>query len=229
MRLECKNVVKRYYSVVALNNLNMLLESGKVYALIGPNGSGKSTIMKIMAGLSQPTSGDVTLDGENIGWRTKAKIAYMPTEPYFFTYMRCSDVAKYHQDFFGDFDIKRFEALMADMQVPLDRKMRELSSGMMAKLKIAITLSRNCPLILLDEPMNGIDMISRDHIMQAIIKNIRKDITIVISSHMVEELEKIVDSAIFMQNGATVLQGDVEELREKRGRSIADIYREIYG
>ena len=143
--------------------------------------------------------------------------------------MRCSDVAKYHQDFFGDFDIKRFEALMADMQVPLDRKMRELSSGMMAKLKIAITLSRNCPLILLDEPMNGIDMISRDHIMQAIIKNIRKDITIVISSHMVEELEKIVDSAIFMQNGATVLQGDVEELREKRGRSIADIYREIYG
>lgn len=229
MRLECKDVVKRYYSVVALDNLDLTLEAGRVYALLGPNGSGKSTIMKVMAGLSQPTSGSVTLDGEYIGWRTKEKIAYMPTEAYFFNYMRCSDVAKYHQDFFKDFNMKRFEVLMQDMQVPLDRKMRELSSGMMAKLKIAITLSRDCPLILLDEPMNGIDMISRDHIMTAILGNIREGTTIVISSHMVEELEKVVDSAIFMKNGKNVLQGEVDELRESRGKSITDIYREIYG
>lgn len=229
MILECKNVVKRYYGLKALDDLSMTLTSGKIYALLGPNGSGKSTIMKIIAGLSRQTSGDVFLDHEEITWRTKNKVAYMPTENFFFDFMDAVGVGKYYVDFFEGFDIQKYMDLLKDMEVPSDKKVRELSSGMMAKLKIAATLSRNCPLMLLDEPTNGIDLLAREHVVKAIVGNIAEDATVVISSHMVEELEKIADHIIFMHEGKNILEGDIEDLRLEKGKSIAEIYREIYG
>ena len=229
MKLECKNVVKKYYSQKALDGLSMTLKSGKIYALLGPNGSGKSTIMKMIAGLTKQTEGEVFLDGEEITWKSKNKVAYMPTENFYFEFMTGKDLGHYYKDFFEDFDEDKYFGLLDQMDLPTDKKMRELSSGMMAKLKIAATLSRNCPLILLDEPTNGIDLLSREHILKAILGNVGEDTTVVISSHMVEELEKVADDIIFMNKGQVILAGNIEDLRFEKEKSVTELYREIYG
>lgn len=229
MRLECRNLTKKYYSTIAVDGIDLNLQAGKIYALLGPNGSGKSTLMKMIAGLTKPNSGDLLYEGEPLNYAMKAEIAYMPTEPYFFPYMRCIDAAKYYEDFFEDFSMERFLQLMQEMELKSELKCRELSSGMAAKLKIALTMSRKSRIIMLDEPLNGIDLIARDHIISAIISNLDSDTTVVLSSHLVDELEKIVDEAIFMKNGKILLSGAAEELREQRGKSITDLYREIYG
>lgn len=229
MRLDCIDIEKRYYSVKALDEFNVSLEAGKVYALLGPNGSGKSTIMKMIAGLTHPDEGEILLDRVPLDWRSKAGIAYMPTENFYQSYMRVSDVRNFYRDFFEDFDPEKFDWLIRKMEIPSDRRMRELSSGMMGKLKIAAIMSRNAGVILLDEPTNGIDLLSREQILRTILENIREDVIMVISSHMVEELEKIVDNVIFMQDGKVIMQGNVEDLRNEKGKSVTEIYREIYG
>ncbi len=228
MKLACKQVVKKYYKKVALDGVNFTLEQGKIYALLGPNGSGKSTIMKIIAGLSKQSSGEVLYNDVPISWRTKAEIAYMPTEDYFYTFMKVKDAGKYYDEVYEDFDLARFSHLLDEFDLPKDRKIKVLSSGMKAKLKIALALSRTCPVALLDEPMNGIDLVARDHMMQALIQGFDETNTVVISSHMVDELEKLVDQAIFMKDGKVILEGNVEDIRSQYGKSLTDLYRELY-
>lgn len=226
--LKCEHVVKKYISTTAVSDLNLEIESGKIYALLGPNGSGKSTLMKMIAGLSKPTSGQITLDGEPISYKTKARIAYMPTEAYFFGYMTCIDIGKYYKDFFEDFDFGKYAALLQQMELNPEQKAKEMSSGMMAKLKIAVTLSRNSRIVMLDEPLNGIDIIAREKIINTIVSNISNDTTVIMSSHLVDELEKIVDYAVFIKQGTCVLSGEAEQLRQEQGKSIVDMYKEIY-
>lgn len=226
--LRCENLVKRYMTTTAVDNLNLTIEPGGVYALLGPNGSGKSTFMKMVAGLSKPTSGQIFLDDEPLNWRSKAQIAYMPTEPYFFSYMSCINIGRYYQDFFDDFSYDKYMFLLERMELNPAQKAREMSSGMMAKLKIAVTLSRNSRIIMLDEPLNGIDIIARDTIISTIVSNTNEDSSVIISSHLVDELEKIVDYAIFIKNGTCVLKGNAEQIRIDRGMSIVDVYKEIY-
>ena len=228
-RLECRNLTKDYGNVMALSDVNLTLESGRIVGLLGPNGSGKSTWMKMAAGLIVPDDGQMTLDGVKIGAETKRHIAYMPTEGYFYSYMKIKDVGRYYQDFFDDFDAQQFEKLIADMDLEMNMKVRNLSSGMMAKLKIAVTLSRKAELYLLDEPLNGIDLLARDEVVNTILTNMSDNASVVISSHLVEELERIIDKAIFMKDGQIVLMGDVEEIRQERGESVTDLYRQIYG
>lgn len=143
--------------------------------------------------------------------------------------MKIKDVGRYYQDFFDDFDAQQFEKLIADMDLEMNMKVRNLSSGMMAKLKIAVTLSRKAELYLLDEPLNGIDLLARDEVVNTILTNMSDNASVVISSHLVEELERIIDKAIFMKDGQIVLMGDVEEIRQERGESVVDLYRQIYG
>ena len=154
--LDCVNVVKRYGGKFAVNGMSVAIEDAHIYGLLGPNGSGKSTWMKMAAGLIVPDEGQMTLDGVKIGAETKRHIAYMPTEGYFYSYMKIKDVGRYYQDFFDDFDEQQFEKLIADMDLEMNMKVRNLSSGMMAKLKIAVTLSRKAELYLLDEPENSL-------------------------------------------------------------------------
>ena len=227
--LDSKNVVKRYGGKYAVNDMSVVIEDAHIYGLLGPNGSGKSTWMKMVAGLIVPDDGQITLDGVKIGADTKRHIAYMPTEAYFYSYMKIKDVGKYYADFFEDFDEQQFEKLISEMHLEQSMKVRTLSSGMMAKLKIAVTLSRKAELYLLDEPLNGIDLLARDEVIQTILQNMSEDSSVVISSHLVEELERIIDKAIFMKDGQIVLMGDVEEIRQERGESIVDLYRQIYG
>lgn len=227
--LDCVNVVKRYGGKFAVNGMSVAIEDAHIYGLLGPNGSGKSTWMKMAAGLIVPDEGEMTLDGVKISAETKKHIAYMPTEGYLYSYMKIKDVGRYYQDFFDDFDAQQFEKLIADMDLEMNMKVRNLSSGMMAKLKIAVTLSRKAELYLLDEPLNGIDLLARDEVVNTILTNMSDNASVVISSHLVEELERIIDKAIFMKDGQIVLMGDVEEIRQERGESVTDLYRQIYG
>ena len=227
--LDCVNIEKRYGGKFAVNGVSVRIEDAHIYGLLGPNGSGKSTWMKMAAGLIVPDDGQMTLDGVKIGAETKRHIAYMPTEGYFYSYMKIKDVDRYYQDFFDDFDAQQFEKLIADMDLEMNMKVRNLSSGMMAKLKIAVTLSRKAELYLLDEPLNGIDLLARDEVVNTILTNMSDNASVVISSHLVEELERIIDKAIFMKDGQIVLMGDVEEIRQERGESVVDLYRQIYG
>lgn len=226
--LDSLNVVKRYGGKVAVNDLSMTIVEGHIYGLLGPNGSGKSTWMKMAAGLVMPDRGYITLDGMTIGAETKKHIAYMPTEPFFYSYMKIKDVGRYYKDFFEDFDYEQFSLLIQRMELDVNMKVNALSSGMMAKLKVAVTLSRHAQIYLLDEPLNGIDLLARDEIVRTILECTDEKAALVISSHLVEELEKIIDSVIFLRDGQVVLNGDVECIRQERGESIVDLYREIY-
>lgn len=228
MMLESKNLVKKYMNKTAVKEINLQIDKGRIYALLGPNGSGKTTFMKMAAGLVKPTSGTITYEGLPIGVQSKAKVAYMPTEPFFYSYMTAKDVGKYYNDFFKDFNFKRYEELLGRMDLELSEKAKTLSSGNAAKLKIAVTLARKAELFMLDEPLNGIDIIARDRIITTILEAATEDTTLLVSSHLVDELEKIIDHAIFIKNGVVELVGDAEELRETRGKSIVELYKEIY-
>lgn len=226
--LVCSNVVKKYMSKTAVNDISLDIEAGRIYALLGPNGSGKTTLMKIISGLIKPTSGTVTYRGEPIGIESKKRVAYMSTEPFFYNYMTAKDVGKYFDDFFEDFSIEKYEQLLEKMELEIKDKVKGLSSGMAAKLKIACTLARDAELFLLDEPLNGIDIIAREKIINTIVESAKENNTIVMSSHLVDELEKIIDYAVFIKKGIVVLNGNAEDMRTEKGKSIVDLYKEIY-
>ena len=226
--LKCSNLKKKYYKKTAVENITLELEAGRIYALLGPNGSGKTTFMKAVAGLVKPTEGTVLYKGQSIGVASKKEVSYMPTEDYFYPYMTVEDVGKYYQDFFADFNFDTYKTMVEDMGVGLRDKMTKISTGMAAKVRLAAALSRKAKLYLLDEPLNGIDLVARDKIMATILKVADEDVTIVISSHLVEELETVVDGVIFIKDGRNVLVGDADDIREEHGKSIADVYRETF-
>lgn len=227
--LECREITKIYGKKTAVDHVSLKIEPGKIYAMLGPNGSGKTTWMKMAAGLVKPNHGDFTYNGQPIGVESRKEIAYMSTEPYFYTWMSVKDVGKYYQDFFEDFSMEQYERLIEKMQLTPDMKAKALSSGMMAKLKIAVTMARKSKVYLLDEPLNGIDLLARDEIMTAVLDAVGPDVALVLSTHLVDELERVVDTAIFMKESHLVEVCDVETMRIEEGKSMVDKYREIYG
>lgn len=227
--LESREATKKYGKKTAVDGISLKLEPGRIYAMLGPNGSGKTTWMKMAVGLVKPTSGGFYYNGEPIGVESRKEIAYMSTEPYFYSWMTVKDVGKYYEDFFEDFSMERYQRLLQRMQLTEDMKTKTLSSGMMAKLKIAVTMARSAKVILLDEPLNGIDLMARDEIMRSVLEAAAPDVTLMLSSHLVDELEKIVDYAVFIKDSHLIEVCGVEELRFARGKSIVDRYREIYG
>lgn len=226
--LVCQNLEKRYLGKIAVRDLSVTIEPGKIYALLGPNGSGKTTWMKMVSGLVSPTSGTVTYNGKPVGVESKKHIAYMSTEPFFYNYMTAKDVGKYYEDFFEDFSFARYEELIERLGLRMQDKAKTLSSGLAAKLKLAATLSRKAEIFLLDEPLNGIDIIARDQVMELVQEVADGHASIVMSSHLVDEMERIIDHAIFVKDGMIVLAGDADQIRAERGKSIVDLYREIY-
>ena len=229
MILESRELIKKYGGKTAVDGVSLKLEQGLVYAMLGPNGSGKTTWMKMAAGLVKPTGGEILYQGNPIGRESKKEIAYMSTEPYFYSWMSVADVGIYYEDFFEDFSMEKYRQLLSRMELTEDMKVKKLSSGMMAKLKIAVTMARAAKLYLLDEPLNGIDLLARDQIMKSILETVDPDVTLVVSSHLVDELERVVDAALFMKDGVLVRQCMVEELRIHQHKSVVDLYREIYG
>ena len=228
MMLASKEITKVFGRRTAVDRVTLEMEAGHVYAMLGPNGSGKTTWMKMAAGLIKPTSGEMLFEGRPVDIESRKQIAYMSTEPYFYTWMTARDVGRYYGDFFADYSADRYRALLERMELTENLKTRELSSGMMAKLKIAVTLARDAQVYMLDEPFNGIDLLARDVIRACILESAAENKLLLLSSHLVEEMEAIADRAAYLKNGVLVECTDLEEMREQRGLSMADRYREIY-
>lgn len=228
MLLETKNLTKGFLSKKAVNKVSISVEQGKIYGFLGPNGSGKTTFMKMVSGLLHPTSGNISIEGEPVSVETKKKVAYMSTENFIFPYMKIKTVSDFYKDFYEDFNMERFNKLINYMDLDMNMKVKALSSGMASKLKIAVTLSRDAKLFMLDEPLNGIDLVAREKILNTIVESAHDGNTIIISSHLVDEMEKILDEVIFVKNGELVLSGNAESIREERGKSIVELYKEVY-
>lgn len=225
--LELRNVTKKYLRRTALDDVSLAIESGKTCLLLGPNGSGKTTMMKMIAGLCRPTSGEITFDSMPIGAATKAHIAYMPTENYFYNYMTINDIGRYYADFFMDFDPREFERQLVAMELDSADRIRQLSSGMAAKLRLALTLSRDAQLMMFDEPLNGVDILTRTQTIEAILNGRKDGRTMLISTHLVDELEDVVDTTVFLKKGKLIMAGDKREICA--GRTLKELYLEVYG
>ena len=227
--LESKALTKTFGQKKALDQVTLLLERGHIYAMLGPNGSGKTTWMKLAAGLSKPTSGEVLFEGRPVSIESRKHIAYMSTEPYFYAWMSVGDVGRYYGDFFADFSMADYRSLLARMELEEELKVKNLSSGMTAKLKIAVTLARDAEVYMLDEPFNGIDLLARDEIRQSVIERATKEKLLLLSSHLVEEMETVADRAVYIREGKLIECVDLEQMRQEQGLSMADRYRQIYG
>ena len=227
MELKIENLTQRYRGVTALKDVHTQLRGGDTCLLLGPNGSGKTTLMKLIAGIANPSAGAITLDGMPVGPKTKARIAYMPTENYFYNYMSVRDAGKYYADFFADFDRAAYEARIDRAELDPRAFIRTLSSGMSAKLRLSLILSRDAQVMMFDEPINGVDMLTRDWVLEEIARRRGEDRVLLISTHLVEQAERLADCALFLRDGELVRSGSLAEIcREK---SLEDVYREIYG
>ena len=227
--ITSKNLTRKFGTKTAVDGVSLTLTPGHVYAMLGPNGSGKTTWMKMAAGLMKPTSGEVLFEGQPVGVESRRHVAYMSTEPYFYPWMTVKDVGAYYGDFFEDFSAEKYASLLREMELEESMKTRTLSSGMMAKLKIAVTMARDARVYMLDEPFNGIDLLARDEIRQSILRESAEDKVLLLSSHLVEEMEAVCDTAIFIRQGKLIEVRNLEEMRETDHVSMADRYREIYG
>ncbi len=227
-QLKITELTKKYYNKIALRNVTLNFEQGKIYGLLGPNGSGKTTLMKVVAGLHKQTSGNVFINDEELSYKTKAYVSYMPTENYLYGSFKVVDILKFYKDMYEDFRYDYAVSLLNEIKVNMGNKVSNLSSGEIGKLKTVIALSRDAEIYMLDEPLNGVDVLSRDIIMDIITKSHSENKIIVISTHLVSEIEKILDTVIFLNEGTVEIFGDAEELRQERQLSVEGIYKEVF-
>lgn len=227
--VEINNLTKKYGKKIALDGVDLNIEKGKIVGILGPNGSGKTTLIKILVGLLRPSSGSVKINGEKIGVETKAIVSYLPDRNFLYDWMKIKDAGKFYSDFYGDFDEEKFEELLTFMDLNKSMRITELSKGMNEKLNLSLVLSRNAELYILDEPIAGVDPVARDQILDAIINNYSKDSSMIVTTHLVRDMENIFEDVVFLQNGIIVLEGNAEDLRNEHNGQIDSIYKEIFG
>ncbi len=226
--LKSEDVMKRYMTKRVLDGVTFTLEKGKIYGLFGPNASGKTTLMKILAGLTQPSSGQVVIDGHAVGIASKRRVSYIPTANHLPKWMNVQQCIRYFEDFYDDFDANKAEMMIVAMGLSGKQKISTLSTGMLGRLKLALGLSRDVAIYMLDEPLNGLDAVSRDKIIEQILHACQEDCTFLISSHLINELENTLDEVIFLDKGQITLAGNAEDLRQERKISINDLYKEMF-
>lgn len=227
--LQAKNLSKKYNGKTALDHVNVEMGDGKIYAFLGPNGSGKTTFMKIIASLTKQSEGELLLDGNALSIKSRADVAYLPTETHAYPFMTVGEFGEYYKTFFKDFDEIRYKSWVERMKIPFRTPFKVLSSGMDKKVRVAATLAREAKVLILDEPFNGVDLLAREEIEKMILEVMSDGRTIILSSHLVEEVESYVNFALFFNEGRLLAMEDVEELRSSRGMSITDRYRELLG
>ena len=226
--LKSTQLSKYFYQKKALDKVDINIEKGKIYGILGPNGGGKSTFLKIAAGLLKPSQGEITIDNEKPGVYTKSIVSYLPETNYLYKWMKIKDALNFFKDLYADFDVERARESLKFMELEEEEKVTSLSKGMMGRLKLTLALSRKAKLYLLDEPLNGIDPISREKIITSILDSYNEKTSILICSHLIYYIEKLLDYVFFLSEGRIILAGDAEDLRNKRGMSIDKLFQEVF-
>jgi ABC-2 type transport system ATP-binding protein len=226
--LETRALTKRYGATLALNNVDITLPKGKIVGLLGPNGSGKTTLLKIAAGLLTPTSGVILADNRPIGQETKSVISFLPERTYLPDWMTVNDCLDYFEDFYTDFDRERAMEMLSRLDVPPNKKMRTLSKGTREKMQLVLVMSRRAKLYLLDEPIGGVDPATRDYILDTIIGNYDNEATIMISTHLIADVEKVLDEFLFLKEGVITMHDTTDNIRETQGKSLDELFREVF-
>lgn len=226
--LECKALSKRFGATQALESIELELEGGHIVGLLGPNGSGKTTLIKLCNGLLTPTGGTVRIDGMAPGAGTKAIVSYLPERNALPEWMTTAQAVDYYADFFEDFNRDRAKEMIANLGLQENQRIKTMSKGTREKLQLILTMSREAKLYLLDEPIGGVDPATRDYILHTIISNYNPDATVIISTHLITDVEPILDEVIFLREGRVVLYNSVDSIREEKGKSVDELFREVF-
>ena len=226
--IVCEGLTKRYGLKPALDHVDLALGRGRIIGLLGPNGSGKTTWIKILCGLLQPSSGAVTIDGHKPDGYTKSIISYLPDRMYFADWMNAGDLLDYFEDFYPDFDRNKAESMCHSLGIAKKDRIKTMSKGTKEKLQLAVVMSRRAQVYLLDEPIAGVDPAARDYILNTILTNYNPDGTVIISTHLISDVEKVLDEVIFLKDGQVVCHDTVDHIRETQGKSVDALFREIF-
>ena len=226
--LECRNLYKRYDRKQALKGVNLKIERGKIIALLGPNGSGKTTLIKMANGLLTPTEGEIFIDGKKPGVETKKISAYLPERTYLNDWMKVKEIVDFFADFYDDFDKEKAFDMLEKLNIDPADKLKTMSKGTREKVQLILVMSRNADIYFLDEPIAGVDPAARDYILDTILNNYNKNAAVIISTHIISDIERIIDEVVFISYGEIKLQKEADEIREIEGKSIDELFREVF-
>ena len=226
--LKCTNLSKTYDFDNALNNVNLSIETGKIIGLLGPNGSGKTTFIKLLNGLLKPTEGEIFIDGKNPGVETKKIVAYLPDKNYLDNSKTVKAILQLFADFYDDFDLERAQNMLKDLGIDITRRFKLLSKGTKEKVQLILVMCRRAKLYLLDEPIAGVDPAARDYILNTVIKNYNREATVIISTHLIADVEKVLDEAIFIRKGEILLYQDVKSIINEHNKTVDAYFREVF-
>ena len=226
--IVCEKLCKSYAGTQALRDVDLHLPAGRIVGLLGPNGSGKTTLIKILAGLLCPTSGQATICGEPIGVSTKARVSYLPDKMYYAGWMRASDLMELFSDFYADFRRDRAEAMCRALGIDLSAKVKSMSKGTKEKLQLILVMCRQASVYLLDEPIAGVDPAAREFILQTILTNYSPESTVLISTHLIADVEPVLDEAVFLKDGSVVISDAVDNIRTREGKSLDAVFRDVF-
>ena len=226
--LECRALTKNYGAKTVLDSIDLTIEPGRIVGLLGPNGSGKTTLIKLANGLLTPTSGEILIDGKAPSRATKAIVSYLPDRNTLPGWMTIAQALDYYGDFYADFRRSVAEAMLANLGLDRAQKIKTLSKGMREKTQLILTMSREAKLYLLDEPIGGVDPATRDYILRTIISNYSEDAAVVISTHLIADVEQVLDEVVFLREGQVMLHESVETIRDEKGKSVDELFREVF-
>lgn len=226
--LECQSLTKKYGNFNALSDLNLSLERGRIIGLLGPNGSGKTTLIKLANGLLVPTEGHIMINGLAPGTDTKRVVSYLPDRSFFNEHMKVKDILSYYSDFYNNFSADRAERMLDTLDIDRNTRFSSLSKGTKEKVQLVLVMSRDADLYILDEPIGGVDPAARDYILQTILTNYNENAAVLISTHLIYEIENVLDRVIFLQNGRLALNETVDDIRIKYGKSVDALFREVF-
>lgn len=226
--LTCSNLSKSFGNKKALNNINLNIERGRIVGLLGPNGSGKSTFIKLCNDLLTPTSGELHIAENKPGVETKKIVSYLPERTYLNDWMKVSEIIQMFQDFYQDFKTEKAYDMLKRLNISPSERLKTLSKGTKEKIQLILVMSREAQLYLLDEPIGGVDPAARDYILDTILGNFQENATIIISTHLISDIEKILDDIVFLKDGEIVLTKTVDEIRDENGKSVDALFREVF-